>query len=134
MNKSGLGLALILTTITTASAPAWAQAGQALNLDVLSMLLSLLAVIAVILLLAFFVKRLNPNLAMSDEFKVIRTLPLGTKERLLVIEIDNKQHLIGVTPHAINYLYELNEPLEQKPLPPLAQQLSQLINPTKKAK
>ena len=58
----------------------------------------------------FWLKKLNPNLANSDEFKVVRSLPLGSRERLMVIEIDNAQHLIGVTPHSINYLHKLETP------------------------
>ena len=122
---------LFLTTLTpmlgyasTASVPA----GSALNLNIVSMLLSLVLVVVSILVLAFLVKRFNPQLATNDDFKVIRSLALGTKERLLVVEIDNKQHLLGVTPHAINYLYELENPLPEREMTPLAKQFSQLLN------
>ncbi|MFY8272889.1 flagellar biosynthetic protein FliO [Pseudoalteromonas sp. SSDWG2] len=105
-----------------------AQTGTGLNLDLLSMLMSLALVVITILILAFFVKRLNPNMTASADFKVVRTLALGTKERLLVVEIDNKQHLLGVTPNAINYLYELEKPLSEREMTPLAKQLSHILN------
>ncbi len=115
--------------------PVWAQAnvsagatGDALNLNVVSMLLSLVLVVVTIIALAFLVKRFNPHLATSEDFKVVRSLTLGTKERLLVVEIDNKQHLLGVTPNAINYLYELQKPLPEREMTPLAKQFSQLLN------
>ncbi|HCV01543.1 flagellar biosynthetic protein FliO [Pseudoalteromonas sp. SSMSWG5] len=97
--------------------------------DLLSMVMSLLLVLVVIIGLAFFVKKLNPNLANSDEFKVVRSLPLGSRERLMVIEIDNAQHLIGVTPHSINYLHKLETPLKEKELPELAKRFGKLLNP-----
>lgn len=97
--------------------------------DILSMLMSLIVVVVLILVLAFFVKKLNPNLTNSDEFKVIRSLPLGSRERLMVVEIDNAQHLLGVTPHSINYLHKLDTPLTEKELPELAKRFSTLLNP-----
>ncbi|MEO2281102.1 flagellar biosynthetic protein FliO [Pseudoalteromonas pernae] len=124
-------IALSLVTLF----PVWAQAsvdsgaaGNALNLNVVSMLLSLALVVVTIIALAFLVKRFNPHMTTSEDFKVVRSLALGTKERLLVVEIDNKQHLLGVTPNAINYLYELQKPLPEREMTPLAKQFSQLLN------
>ncbi|MBW4965157.1 MULTISPECIES: flagellar biosynthetic protein FliO [unclassified Pseudoalteromonas] len=100
--------------------------------DLISMVLSLIAVLVLIVVLAVFVKKLNPNLANSDEFKVVRSLPLGSRERLMVVEIDNAQHLLGVTPHSINYLHKLESPLSEKEIPELAKQFSKLLNPKSK--
>lgn len=99
--------------------------------NLMSMAMSLALVICIIVILAILVKKFNPQLTNLDEFKVIRSIPLGNKERLIVIEIDDKQHLLGVTPHAINYLYQLEKPLEAKEIPQLAKSLSQLLNPQK---
>lgn len=98
--------------------------------DILSMALSLVMVLALILCLAYFVKRFNPNLTNSDEFKVIRSLPLGSRERLIVVEIDNTQHLLGVTPQSINYLHKLETPLKEKELPALAKRFGNILNST----
>jgi len=100
--------------------------------DLISMVLSLIVVLVLIVVLAIFVKKLNPNLANSDEFKVVRSLPLGSRERLMVVEIDNAQHLLGVTPHSINYLHKLESPLSEKEIPELAKQFSKLLNPKSK--
>ncbi len=97
--------------------------------DLISMVLSLIMVLVLIVVLAFFVKKLNPNLANSEEFKVVRSLPLSAKERLMVVEIDNSQHLLGVTPHSINYLHKLETPLTEKELPELAKRFGKLLNP-----
>ena len=97
--------------------------------DIVSMVLSLGMVVVLILVLAFFVKKLNPNLTNNDEFKVIRSLPLGSRERLMVVEIDNAQHLLVVTPHSINYLHKLETPLTEKELPELAKRFGKMLNP-----
>ena len=97
--------------------------------DIISMVMSLGVVVVLILVLAFFVKKLNPNLTNNDEFKVIRSLPLSSRERLMVVEIDNAQHLLGVTPHSINYLHKLETPLTEKELPELAKRFGKMLNP-----
>ena len=110
--------------------PVWAQNAPAQNL--MSVAMSFGLVIVIIICLAVLVKRFTPNMPTMDEFKVIRSIPLGSKERLLVVEIDNKQHLLGVTPHSINYLYELEKPLTAKEMPALAKSFSQILNPNNK--
>jgi flagellar protein FliO/FliZ len=118
----------VFIALTTSSvftkAPAATPTG-----DIISMGLSLVFVLALIVVLAIFVKKLNPNIANSDEFKVVRSLPLGSKERLMVVEIDNAQHLLGVTPSSINYLHKLETPLSEKELPELAKRFSKLLTP-----
>lgn len=106
------------------------ESSTALNL--MSMLTSLIAVVLLILILAWLVKRFNPQLGASEHFKIVRSMPLGTRERLLVVEIDNKQHLLGVTPHSINYLYQLENPLPQNEMPKMAQGLSAFLTTAKK--
>ncbi|WP_125783318.1 flagellar biosynthetic protein FliO [Pseudoalteromonas rubra] len=110
------------------SSVAAAQPPSGLSSELLSVGLSLALVVLAIIFLALLVKRFNPNLGNSQDFKVIRSLPLGSKERLLVIEIDDKQHLLGVTPHSINYLYQLESPLEVTPTAPFAKELSRLMS------
>lgn len=98
-----------------------------LSSELLSMGLSLMLVILLILGLAFVLKRLNPNIVNQKDFKVIRSISLGTKERLLVIELDEKQHLLGVTPNNINYLYQLETPLDDVSRTPFANELQKFL-------
>ncbi|MFC0118896.1 flagellar biosynthetic protein FliO [Pseudoalteromonas xiamenensis] len=100
--------------------------------NVMTMMTSLLGVVIVILLLAWLVKKLNPQLGASEHFKVVRSMPLGTKERLMIIELDDKQHLLGVTPNSINYLYQLEKPLPQAEMPMMAKGISELLKTSKK--
>ncbi len=90
---------------------------QSANLPGLSQIvISLALVIGVIVALAFLYKKLQLKLPGSRHFKVVATLPVGQKERLLVIEIQGKQRVIGVTPHSVNFLFELETPLPEEKL------------------
>ncbi|TMP43456.1 flagellar biosynthetic protein FliO [Pseudoalteromonas citrea] len=98
-----------------------------LSSELVSVALSLLMVVLLIIGLGFFLKKLNPNIGNNSDFKVVRSLPLGTKERLLVVEIDGKQLLLGVTPQNINYLHQLDTPLEVQTAPAFAKELSRFL-------
>ncbi len=78
--------------------------------------ISLALVLGAIVLLAFLYKKLQLKMPGSKHFKVIATLPVGQKERLLVIEIQGKQRVIGVTPHSVNFLFELENSLPEEKL------------------
>jgi flagellar protein FliO/FliZ len=97
-----------------------------------SMLLSLIVVVICIIGLAFLIKRFNPQAVNSDDFKVIRTINLGSKERLLVVEMDDKHHVLGVTSGSINYLYQLETPLNEQKMPEFAQHLARFMSPKNK--
>jgi flagellar protein FliO/FliZ len=95
--------------------------------QLVSVFMSLLVVVIAILALAWMVKKLNPSLIQQQDFKVIRSISLGSKERLLVVELDNKHHLLGVTANSINYLYQLDEKLETIQSAEFAPQLLSLL-------
>ncbi|AOT07497.1 flagellar protein [Pseudoalteromonas luteoviolacea] len=123
-----------MTWIMFTSAAAISQP-QGPSLEIVTVMLSLASIVALIIGLAWLVKRVNPNVGNNQDFKVIRSLPLGTRERLLVIEIDEKQHLLGVTPQNINYLYQLETPLSENQSAPFVKELSRFMNqPIKKTK
>ncbi|BBN81116.1 hypothetical protein PA25_11010 [Pseudoalteromonas sp. A25] len=122
MKKLLIGLCLFVAQPVLAK-----QQAVGLSSELLSVGLSLMLVVLLVIGLAILVKKFNPNIGNNEDFKVIRSLPLGTKERLMVIEIDNKQHLLGVTPHSINYLYQLELPLEQAQMPAFAKELSRYL-------
>lgn len=80
------------------------------------MAISLAIVVAIVLLLGWTFKKLTLRLPGSKHIKVISSMPLGPKERLLVVEIQGKQRVIGVTPHSINLLFELENSLPEEKL------------------
>ncbi len=90
---------------------------QSANLPGLSQIvISLALVLAAIVVLALLYKKLQLKLPGTKHFKVVATLPVGQKERILVIEIQGKQRVIGVTPHSVNFLFDLENPLPEEKL------------------
>lgn len=82
------------------------------NLDVASILLSLLLVLALIIAVAFLAKRIQPQGNKLSGMKVVTSLHLGTKERLVVVEVDDKQLLLGVTAQQISLIQTLENKME----------------------
>ena len=80
------------------------------------MALSLLIVVAIVIALGWTFKKLTLRLPGSRHIKIISTMPLGPKERLLVIEMQGKQRVLGVTANNINLLFELENPLPEEKL------------------
>ena len=112
------------TAVTTATNPPPST-------SLLQWLVSCFLVIGLILLLAWLLKksRLVPALA-QNQLRVISALPLGNREKLLVVKVGEQQVLLGMTPTNINLLCQLETPLA---LPsatmPFAAQLAKLMKP-----
>lgn len=106
-------------------------AGQTPTTDLLQWLVSCFLVIGLILVLAWLIKksRLVPALA-QNQLRVISVLPLGNREKLLVVKVGEQQVLLGMTPTNINLLCQLDTPLaEQAATVPFAAQLAKLMKP-----
>jgi flagellar protein FliO/FliZ len=87
------------------------------NLPGLSQLvISLALVVGLVIVLAFLYKKMQLKLPGSKHFKIVSTLSLGPREKLLVIEIQGKQRVIGVTAHSVNFLFDLENPLPEEKL------------------
>ncbi|MCV2885413.1 flagellar biosynthetic protein FliO [Aestuariibacter sp. AA17] len=73
--------------------------------------MSLLVVIAVVFMLASIMRRFNVAQAGQGQMKVVASMTMGTKERVVVLQVGDEQHLIGVTGQNINHLSKLDTPL-----------------------
>ncbi len=78
--------------------------------------ISLALVVGLVLILAFAYKKMQLRLPGAKHFRIVSTLSVGTRERILVIEIQGKQRVIGVTPNNVNFLFELETPLPEEKL------------------
>jgi flagellar protein FliO/FliZ len=121
-------LALILF-----AAPALAEAGVNPP-SITSWLLSSLMVIGLILVLGFLLKKSKLTQVMGGgQMKVIASLPVGYKEKLLVVKVGEQQLLIGVTPQQVNFLYRLEQPLDENQPQAFSQQLGKLMGKHEKS-
>ncbi|MEY8199063.1 MAG: flagellar biosynthetic protein FliO [Colwellia sp.] len=86
------------------------------NMDAGSMILSLLMVLALIIICALVLKRFNLTQQGVNQLKVVTSLSLGAKERVVVIQAGEQQLLLGVTAQQVTLIERLEEPLAIQPL------------------
>lgn len=82
------------------------------NMDAGSMILSLLMVLALIIICALVFKRFNITQQDVSQLKVVTSLSLGAKERVVVIQAGEQQLLLGVTAQQVTLIERLAEPLK----------------------
>jgi flagellar protein FliO/FliZ len=80
--------------------------------SLLSLGLGLIAVIAIIFVCAWLVKRMNGLAgANSKAMRIVSVMSVGSRERIALIEVGDKQLLVGITPSAIRTLHVFDEPV-----------------------
>ena len=99
----------VVTSLDTA--PVEVGKHVASNMDAMSMILSLFMVLAVIAISAFILKRFQGVRHSLNGLKIVTSLHVGAKEKLVVVQTGQKQLLLGVTAHQITLLETLDEPL-----------------------
>lgn len=82
------------------------------------LILALVAVLAFFLLFAWIMKhQQRSGVAHTADLSIVGSLSLGTREKLIVVQIGSQQLVIGATQHQITKLAELSTPLEPKKKP-----------------
>jgi flagellar protein FliO/FliZ len=80
--------------------------------ELLGMGVSMLIVVAAILVLGWFYSRSRlVGSGASDLIKVVASRALGTRERLIIVEVADKQLLIGMTSTAVQTLHVFESPV-----------------------
>jgi flagellar protein FliO/FliZ len=103
-------VAVLLTAVV--SCPTFATVTKSTSTpDFLRMVMSLLVVLGVIFLLAFVVKKLKITPNSQKYIRSVASLSVGQKERVVVIEVNEEQFMIGVTAHSVNLLHKLEQPI-----------------------
>lgn len=74
--------------------------------------LGMILVIGVIVALAWLVRRMGKmNGFLSGEIKVVSSLSLGTREKLVVVQVGGEQFLVGATSQQITRIARINSPI-----------------------
>jgi flagellar protein FliO/FliZ len=77
-----------------------------------SVTLALFGIIALIVAISWFVKRFGQGgFTQNQHIKIISAMPLGTRERILLVDAGGQQLLLGITATTINTLHVFNEPV-----------------------
>lgn len=111
-NCANAGVAVLLSM---SAASALAQTAETVEAaaavpSVGRLLLGLLAVLGLLLLCAWLVRR-GGLTGQSGVIKVVSQTPVGTRERVVLIQVGEQQLLIGVTAQQISLLHTLPEPV-----------------------
>jgi len=73
----------------------------------------LILIVALIFLLAWVVKKFNLNQqSHSGLIRIIAGLSIGTRDRIVLLQVGEEQILLGLTPGRIEKLHTLAQPLE----------------------
>lgn len=81
--------------------------------NLLQTLFGLLLVLALIVAMAWLMKRSQQWHGIGQQqFKVIAALPLGPREKAVLLQVGEQQLLLGVTPQNVNLLTALEQPLD----------------------
>lgn len=107
-------------------------AGQPMETaDWLSWGLSMVLVLVAIGVCAWLAKKTRFNVTgQGRQLHVVANLTLGTKERILVVQVGEQQYLLGVTNQHIELLDKLEQPLtsaNQQSSAGFAQQLNRIL-------
>lgn len=114
-------------------------AGTSVVGQLTQLVLGLLLVVGLIFLLAWLIRRVQrvgPGSAQVIE--LIGTRSLGTRDRLVLVQVGEEQILLGLTPGSITALHVLKQPVvvaDSRPATPeFAQRLMELLGKDQKDK
>lgn len=107
-------LAETAETVTETAEKAGAQGALAANTlsdagGLLRWFLSTVAVLAVIVVLAYILKKSSFVRLKNKGMQVTSSLALSPKEKVIILEVEGKRLLLGVSAQNINFLYDLTE-------------------------
>lgn len=104
--------------------------------QLMQLLLGLVLVVGLIFLLAWLVRRVQQVVPRGNQaIRLISSLALGPRDRLVLVQVGEEQVLLGLTPGRITPLHVMRQPVhaaESEPAQPeFAQRLLELLNKDK---
>lgn len=130
IHRAGMALAGMLSPAAFAAPPP-ADPMAASNL--LQLLFGLFVVLIAIGVTAFLLRRLGRLPQGPGNMRVIAGLSLGARERAVLVQVGDKQLLLGVAPGRVHTLHVLERPVDTSPALPggpaggFADKLAQLL-------
>lgn len=79
--------------------------------SIMQMLFGLLLVVGLILLLAWLLKRFTGLQGQHRAMQVVASLPLSAREKLVLVQVGDKQLLLGVAPGRVSRIESYDEPV-----------------------
>jgi flagellar protein FliO/FliZ len=86
--------------------------------ELLRIVISLIGVIAMILLAGWLSRRAQARVRPGGRrIRCLETMPVGMKERVMLIDVGGTQLLVGSSPSGLRTLHVLDKPLEEDAAP-----------------
>lgn len=96
--------------------PGWAFAQSPLSggeADYFKLTLTLVFIVGLILACGWLVRRMAGGAGFNHRhIKVLSVMPLGTREKLMLVKAADEYLLLGVTPNGITTLHRYDEPID----------------------
>jgi flagellar protein FliO/FliZ len=81
--------------------------------DYVKVFLMLALIVGLIFACAWLVRRMSGGIGINQrQIQVLSVMPLGTREKLMIVKAASEYLLIGVTPNGINTLHRYDEPID----------------------
>jgi len=108
----GVPLARLAVAAEEKAPPGTVLADNNVTSQLLQTTLGLLVVLAVIIAMAWLVKRFGHlRGGVQGQLKIVGGVSLGTRERVVVLQVGEQQLVLGVAPGQIRTLHVLEQPL-----------------------
>jgi flagellar protein FliO/FliZ len=92
--------------------PSWAFAAPDTAGSMLTVLLSLVLILGGFVAVAWLARRYLPGMGTQGVVRVVGTTPVGTRERVVVVEVDNTWLLLGVGGGNVRLLHSQPKPAD----------------------
>lgn len=81
-----------------------------MQLDYTHMIMNLVLMLIVVFILVVALKKIRfSKLSKGRQITILNTMPIGSKERVILLEVNNTNILIGATPTSISTLHVFNQ-------------------------
>ena len=81
--------------------------------DYLKIVLTLIFIVGLIFACAWLVRRMSGGVGMNQRhIQVLSVMPMGTREKLMIVKAVDDYLLLGVTPTTINTLHQFEGPVD----------------------
>jgi len=107
-------LIIFFSTNVSAAGEVVSQADPMSGTYLLQLILGLIVVVFLILVLAWFARKMNRFQSTTDEsLQIIGGISMGARERIVLLQVGEEQILVGVVPGRLNKLHVLDKPIEK---------------------
>lgn len=113
-NRIGRPAAIVIAGLALAAMSAAALGADAspAAASLVKLLVGLVGVIAAVLIFSRVLSRTSLLPSGHDKFRVLASLPVGARERIVLMQAGNRQIVVGVAPGQVSTLHVLDEPLD----------------------